>query len=171
VSGNANNFTGVALEPNFNGAFQVYFDGLTGRASNVTISQNSGYTLVLLIKLIEATIGKYVVYGNSGNVYISTGTGDDVTLGTSVKSVTAEIPRDEWVVFQARMDGISSEWRTNYGTWNAASLDTDTLETPHFGYDGSTNYCEMSLAAACIFANVLTDNQADAVTTNLINRV
>jgi len=171
ASGNANNFTGVALEPNFNGAFQVYFDGLTGRASNVTISQNSGYTLVLLIKLIEATTGKYVVYGNSGNVYISTGTGDDVTLGTSVKSVTAEIPRDEWVVFQARMDGISSEWRTNYGTWNAASLDTDTLETPHFGYDGSTNYCEMSLAAACIFANVLTDNQADAVTTNLINRV
>ena len=171
ASGNANNFTGVDLEPNFDGAFQVYFDGSTGRASNVTISQSSGYTLVLLIKLIEATTGKYVVYGNSGNVYISTGTGDDVTLGTSVKSVTAEIPRDEWVVFQARMDGASSEWRTNYGAWNAANLDADTLETPHFGYDGSTNYCEMSLAAACIFANVLTDNQADAVTTNLINRV
>ena len=170
-SGNANNFTGVSLEPNFDGAFQVYFDGTVGTASNATISQSSGYTMVFLIKLEETATGRYILYGNSGNVYLSTGTGDNVTLGTSTKSVTAEIVRGEWVVFQARMDGASSEWRTGYGSWTAANLDADTLETPSLGYDGSSNYCEMRLAVACIFANVLTDDQANAVVTNLKSRI
>ncbi len=69
------------------------------------------------------------------------------------------------------MDGASSEWRTGYGSWTAANLDADTLETPSLGYDGTTNYCEMRLAVACIFANVLTDDQANAVVTNLKSRI
>ena len=174
ASGNSNDFTGVDITAIYKGGFRASFNGGSSYLSNATINVSQPFTLFFLINLTESTSGKYLLKASIGDFAIYTATAPDITIstGTGPTLATAEIPRDVWKVFQLRVNGASSEFRVDYDTWTGITLDAAALiEAPYIGYDGSSNFCEMELAAFGIFAVELTDEQANALVNNLKARV
>lgn len=173
-SGSGNNFTGVDVTPNYKGGFYAQLDGVSSYLSNGSININQPFSLVMLLRLTESTSGKYLFEASIGDFSIITATAPDLTIstGTGPTNATIEIPRDVWNVFQLRVNGASSQFRVNYDSWTNITLDASALiEAPYIGYDGSSNFCETDLAAACIFAKVLTDDEANAIVNNFKARI
>ena len=173
-SGNSNNFTGVDVTPNYKGGFYAQLDGSSSYLSNGSLNINQPFSLVMLLRLTESTSGKYLLEASIGNFSIITATAPDLTIstGTGPTNATIEIPRDVWNVFQLRVNGASSQFRVNYDSWTNITLDASALiEAPYIGYDGSSNFCETDLAAVCIFAKVLTDDEANAIVNNFKARI
>jgi len=173
-SGNSNDFTVVDVTPNYKGGFYAQLNGASSYLSNVSLNINQPFSLVMLLRLTESTSGKYLLKASVGDFSIITATAPDLTIstGTGPTNATIEIPRDVWNVFQLRVNGASSQYRVNYDSWSNITLDASALiEAPYIGHDGSSNFCETDLAAACIFAKVLTDDEANAIVNNFKARI
>ena len=170
-SGENHNSTGTNVEPNNNGLFNAYFNGSSSKLVNTTLDPGQPFSLALLINLEETNTGRFIICNDNNNFYISTGASDAITVGTSVKTGSAEIRRGEWVVFQLEMDAGSSRARANNDSWTALNLDADSIKHPIFGSDGSSNFCEMSLSAICIFEGILTAEQWENLYLNLKSRL
>jgi hypothetical protein len=173
-SGNANNFTGVDVTPVYKGGFRARLDGASSYLSNGTININQPFTLVFLINLKETNTGRYLFKATIGDFSIYTATAPDLTIstGSGPTNATIELPRSVWSVLQIRVNGASSEYRVDYDSWTAITLDgTALIEAPVIGYDGSSNFCQMELAALGIFAIELSDEQANALVNNLKSRI
>ena len=170
-SGENHNSSGTDLEPNNNGLFNAYFNGSSSKLVNTTLDPSQPFSLALLINLAETNVGRFIICNDNNNFYIETAAGDGVTIGTSVKTASAEIRRDEWVVFQLEMNGASSRARSNNDSWTALNLDSDHIKHPIFGSNGSTDFCEMSISAICIFGGILTADQWQSVYLNLKSRL
>jgi len=164
----------VDVTPNYKGGFYAQLDGSSSYLSNGSLNINQPFSLVMLLRLTESTSGKYLLEASIGDFSIITATAPDLTIstGTGPTNATIEIPRDVWNVFQLRVNGVSSQYRVNYDSWTNITLDASALiEAPYIGYDGSSNFCETDLAAVCIFAKVLTDDEANAIVNNFKARI
>ena len=170
-SGENHNGSGTDIEPNNNGLFNAYFNGSSSKLVNTTLDPGQPFSLALLINLAETNVGRFIICNDDNNFYIETAAGDGITIGTSVKSDSAEIRRDEWVVFQLEMNGGSSRARANNDAWMSLNLDSNSIKHPIFGSDGSTDFCEMSISAICIFGGILTTDQWQSVYLNLKSRL
>ena len=170
-SGENHNGIGTDIEPNNNGVFNGYFNGTSSKLVNTTLDPGQPFSLAFLINLTETATGRFIVCNDNNNFFIETGSGDSITVGTSVKTATAEIRRGEWVVFQLEMDGGSSRARANNDSWTSLNLDSDSIKHPIFGSDGNTDFCEMNISAICIFEGILSATQWESVYLNLKSRL